>query len=61
MNTKLEKKLELNDEIKNYQNLDKGAKKKKKQIKRRRTKFKNIIYDELELRTKLKNNNLYKG
>jgi hypothetical protein len=29
MNTKLEKKLELNDEIKNYQNLDKGAKKKK--------------------------------
>jgi len=33
MNTKLEKKLELNDEIKNYQNLDKGAKKKNNKLK----------------------------
>jgi hypothetical protein len=43
----------LNDEIKNHQNLDKKAKE-KLEIKRTSTKLKNIIYEKLELMTKLK-------
>jgi hypothetical protein len=43
----------LNDEIENYQNLDKGKNKKKK-IKRRTAKLKNIIHYKLKLITKLK-------
>ena len=47
----------MNDEIKNHQNLDKGENK-KKEIKRRRVKLKNIIHYKLELITKLKNKKL---
>jgi hypothetical protein len=43
----------LNDEIKNHQNFDKKTKE-KLEIKRTSTKLKNIIYEKLELITKLK-------